>query len=325
MGSAVAGTEFVARGGTYRLAVLHGDEIAVLAPLLREVFGERGFSAEWLHRKYDLERDGMRAFACVAFAADGGPAAAVGVLPWPFRHGDRTELAAQIGESSTAPAHRGRGLFVRLVQLAHQVCDSSGVAFVIRFPNENSFPITVSKLGYVHLGDLIEFRQPVQTLWTERLAGRLALDSAYLRYAARVVRPYEETAPGLLNSALDEGYAGVDRDSAFLAYKARFGGSRVLALGETRVWLALRHGALVGDVAAPSDDELARGLDALGRLARRLGVHRLLVQGSGDLRLSRVLATRLPESGRRPVAYFDLRSRIPRDALRFTLGDIDTF
>ena len=30
-------------------------------------------------------------------------------------------------------------------------------------------------------------------------------------------------------------------------------------------------------------------------------------------------------TGRRPVAYYDFDSRIPPDALRFTLGDIDTF
>jgi hypothetical protein len=247
------------------------------------------------------------------------------VLPWPFRHGDRTELAAQIGESSTATAHRGRGLFVRLVQLAHEVCDAAGMAFVIRFPNENSFPITVSKLGYTHLGDLVEFRQPVKTIWAERAAGRAGLGAAHGRYAARVMRSASEPGPALVSSVLAEGYAGVDRDPEFLAYKATFGGGRVLRLDGARAWLAVRHGMLVGDVEAPSDDELGRGLDALTSVARRLGVHRLLFQASGDLRLARVLAGRIPEGGRRPVAYFDLRSRIPPDALRFTLGDIDTF
>lgn len=320
-----AGAGFSSRGETYRLAVLSGDEIVVLAPLLQEVFGPRGFTPEWLRRKYAWQREDVGAFACVAFAANGEPAAAVGVLPWPFRHGDRTELAAQIGESSTAPAHRGRGLFVRLVQLAHEVCDAAGLSFVIRFPNENSFPITVAKLGYTHLGDLVEFRQPVKTVWTERLASRVGLDTAYGGYVARVERRLAEAAPTALSSVLAEGFAGVDRDREFLAYKASFGGSHVLNLDGVRVWLSVRHGVLVGDVEAPSDAELARGLDALTRLARRLGVHRLLFQASGDLRLARVLATRLPEAGTRPVAYLDIRSRIPPDALRFTLGDIDTF
>jgi GNAT superfamily N-acetyltransferase len=324
-GPAQAGAEFASRGETYRLAVLQGEEIGMLAPLLRQVFGERGFSPEWLERKYAWARNGTRAFACAALAADGEPAAAVGVLPWPFRHGERTELAAQIGDSSTAPAHRGRGLFVRLVQYAHEVCDAAGVAFVIRFPNENSFPITVSKLGYTHLGDLVEFRQPLKTIWAERATGRVRLAGSYDRYVARVLRDSTEESPSTLSSPLAEGHAGVDRDPAFLAYKAAFGGSRVLSLDGARAWLTVRHGALIGDVEASSDAEIASGLDALSRLGRRLGVHRLLFQASEDLRFSRALATRLPEAGRRPVAYFDLRSRIPADALRFTMGDIDTF
>lgn len=318
-------TEFVSRGETYRLAVLHGGELAVLSPLLQEVFGRRGFTPDWIARKYALERRNVRGFACAAFAQDGRPVATVGVLPWPIRYHGRVELAAQIGESSTAPAHQGRGLFVRLVELAHEVCDASGLAFVIRFPNENSFPITVTKLGYVHLGDLVEFQRPVRTVWGERIGGRSGLGGAYARYVERTLRRRGEASPNGLSSALAEGYAGVDRDAAFLAYKADFGGSRVVDLGEVRAWLAVRHGALVGDIEATSDAALRRGLDSLERLARRLGVHRLLFQSSPDLRLARILSSQLPIAARRPVAYFDLRSQIPRDALRFTLGDIDTF
>jgi Acetyltransferase (GNAT) domain len=319
------GSTYASHGETYRLAVLYGQELDVLAPLFRDVFGSERFTPEWIRRKYAWEWDGTRAFACAAFAENGQPAAAVGVLPWPFRHGERVELAAQIGESSTATEYRGRGLFVRVVELAHEVCDAVGMSFVIRFPNELSFPITISKLGYTHLGDLVEFQQPVRTVWVERAARRAGLGSPYDRRVERVTSPFAESDPGLMSSVLAEGHAGVERNPAFLAYKSAFGGSRVLSLEGARVWLAVRHGLLVGDVAAESDAELGRTLDSLARLARRLGAHRVLFQASGDIRLSRVLATRLQEAGRRPVAYLDLRSRIPSEALRFTLGDIDTF
>ena len=316
---------FESRGATYRLAALYGAEIETLVPLFREVFPTGGFTVDSVRRKYAWEPNGIRAFACAAFAETGEPAAAVGVLPWPIRHGDRVEVAAQIGESSTAPAHRGRGLFVRLVQLAHEVCEAAGMAFVVRFPNHLSFPLTVSKLGYTHLGDLVEFRWPVSTVPLERAARRLRLGGAFDRYAGRVTGRFVEPDPAPLSSVLDEGFGGVDRDAGFLAYKAAFAGSRVLRIGDARVWLRVHHGLVVGDAAAASDAELGRALDELPRLARRLGAHRILFQASPDLRLARSLAGRLPEAGRRPVAYYDFDSRIPPDALRFTLGDIDTF
>jgi hypothetical protein len=316
---------FTTAGETYRLATLHGDEIGVLAPMLCEVFGSARFTPEWLRRKYAWECTGVGGFACAAFSADGTPAAAIGALPWPVRFGEHRELAIQLGESSTAPAHRGRGLYVRLVELAHEVCDQAGVALVLIFPNRQSFPIMTSKLGYRHVGDLAEFQPSVRTLWVERIARRAGIGGSYERAVGRLTRHLAEAHPDPLSSVLDEGYAGVERDEEFLAYKARFGRSRVLRLDGARGWVTARHGLLVGDLAASSDDALSGGLDALGGVARRLGAHRLLFQVSPDLRLARLLRTRTPETGARPVVHFDLRSRIPPEALRFTLGDINTF
>ena len=114
---------------------------------------------------------------------------------------------------------------------------------------------------------------PVHTLWAERLSRRAGLGEAYDRHFERLTDPILATEPPLASSVLAEGFAGVDRDRAFFDYKTAFGGSRVVNLEGARVWLAVRHGALVGDMSAASDVELGRGLDALQRLARRLGAH----------------------------------------------------
>jgi hypothetical protein len=320
-----AETTFESRGETYRVAVLHGGEIEVVSPLLLEVFGPRGFTPEWIRRKYAWERDGVRSFLCAAFAGDGSPVAAVGMLPWPIRHGDRVELAGQLADCATSAAHRGHGLHARLVALAHDVCAAAGMTFTFRFSNELAFSITTTKLGYTPLDDLVEFHVPVRTVWAERGARRAGVGAAYDRRVERLTEPFVTSGPALASSVLADGYAGVERDAAFHDYKAAFGGSRVLDLDGARVWLAVRHGVLVGDMSAVSDVELRRGFDALERLARRLGAHRLLFQASRDIALSRYLATRLPVTRTRRISCFDLGSKIPHDALRFTFGDIDTF
>jgi hypothetical protein len=318
-------TSYASGGESYRLAVLHGREIEVVSPLLLEVFGPRGFTPEWIRRKYAWERDGVRSFLCAALAEDGRPVAAVGMLPWPIHYGDRVELAGQLADCATSAAHRGHGLHARLVDLAHDVCVAAGMTFTFRFSNELAFTITTTKLGYTAIDDLVEFHVPVRTLWAERGARRTGLGTAYDRRVERLTEPFLTTGPPLASSVLAEGYAGVERDRAFHAYKAAFGDSRVLDLDGARVWLTVRHGILVGDMSAASEAELGRGLDALMRLARRLGAHQLLFQASPDIALSRYLETRLPVTRTRRISCFDLGSKIPPAALRFTFGDIDTF
>jgi predicted N-acetyltransferase YhbS len=318
-------TSLTSRGETYRIAVLYGPEIEVVSPLLLEVFGPRGFTPDWVRRKYACERDGARAFACVAFAADGRPVAVVGALPWPMRYGERRELATQLADCATSPAHQGRGLHVRLVELVHEVSAAAGMTFVFRFSNDLSFAITTSKLGYTPLDELAEYNWPVRTVWAERVARRIGQGAAYDRHVERVTHPLLDAEPPLASTVLAEGHAGVDRDRAFFDYKEAFGGSRVVNLDGARVWLTVRHGLQVGDMDADTDEELGRGLDALTRLARRLGVHRLLFQAAPDIRLSRFLATRLPQTRTRHISCFDLSSKIPSHSLRFTFGDIDTF
>lgn len=318
-------TSFSTHGETYRIAVLRGDDVDVISPLLLKVFGPRGFTPEWVRRKYAWERDGARSFACVAFDGDERPVANVGVLPWPIRHGRRVELAAQLADCATSADHRGRGLHARLVALVHEVADSAGMTFVFRFSNDLAFSITTTKLGYTPLDDLVEFHPRIRTVWAERVARRVRLADAFDRHVDRRVRESIDAGPPLESSVLREGFACTDRDRALLDYKERFEGSRVLQLDGARVWLRVCHGLLIGDMAAESDAEFNRGADALERLAARLGVHRVVFQASPGIELSRRLGARYPLASTRHVSLFDLCSRIPLDALRFTFGDIDTF
>jgi len=320
------GSTVEVRGETYRLAVLHGPEMAPLMPLFRDAYGPGRFSPEWLTRKYSCEQDGVCGFSCVAFTEGGEAAGSVGVLPWPVRFGDRVEVAGQMVDVATGSAHRGRGLFVLCAEMAREVCETAGVAFLFGFPNEAAYPIWVNKLGYQHSDDLVEYRLPIRTVWAERVARRVgALRPLYERHVERTLRAYAAADPVLENSLLLEGFAGTDRDGAFHEYKSSFAGSRVLALDGGRVWLNVRHGLLVGGLEASSEADLDKTVRALKRLARRLGVHQILFQASKDTRFSPFLADRFRTLPGMPVIYRNLRSQIPSEKLRFTFGDLDNF
>ncbi len=311
-----------ARGTTYRLSVLRGPELAPLLPLFHDAFAGRDFSLDWLQRKYAC----AGAFVCAAFTEGGEAAGSVGVLPWRVRYGDRSEVAGQMVDVATGSAHRGRGLFVALSELARELCEAEGVGFLYGFPNEAAYPIWLGKLGYRHVDDLVEYRLPIRTIWAERVARRAGpLRPLYEGHLERALSACAAPDPVLENSLLREGFAGVERDRAFHAYKSAFAGSRVLALDGGRVWLNVRQGLLLGDVEALAEADLEKTVRALRRLAGRLGVHQILFQASKETRFSTAFADWTRASPGLPVIYRSLGSQIPLEKLRFTFGDLDNF
>jgi GNAT superfamily N-acetyltransferase len=314
------------RGVAYRLEILRGSELAPLISLFHDAFGGRRFDLDSLRRKYACEHGGVSGFACVAFDDNGEAAGAVGVLPWPVRLGDRVETAGQMVDVSTHSAHRGRGLFVALADHARDVCDTAGIAFLYGFPNQEAYPIWIHKLGYEHTHDLVEYRLPVRTIWVEKPSHRVGpLGWLYERYARRVLAARELEEPRLENSLGHDGFACVDRNPSFHAYKAAVGGAKVLQVEGGRAWVKPRHGLLVGDLEASSESDLDRTTRALRGLAIRLGLHEIVLQASEDTRFATYFSRRFEPSRKLPVIYRDIRSEIPKDRLRFTLGDLDNF
>jgi hypothetical protein len=313
------------RGVPYRFALLRGTELRAALPLFADAFPGRPFTVEGLAAKYACAYGDFGGFLCVAFTDDGEPAGSVGVLPWRVRRGELLEGAGQMVDVATHTSHRGRGLFVHLADLARTVCDRGELSFLFGFPNEEAYPIWINKLGYVHSDDLVHYRRPVRTLWLERVAGRVAtLGRPYRNWVDRTLGRY---AGGevLENSLVAEGFAAVERDSAFFAYKAGFTGSRIVALRGRRAWLRASNGFLVGDLEPQDASGLHTVAGDLERLARRLGIHQIVFQASRGTRFSALLDAGFTESPGLPVIHRDIRSQIPPGELRYSFGDFDNF
>ena len=321
--STVAGDTVHIEGTHYRLARFSDSNIAALLPLYRTVF-RKDPGRDWLSKKYSTDYIGIRDLGYIAFTEDGDAVSSFGMLAWPMRFGDRTELAGQAMDVMTHPQHQRRGLFSILGEKTTTLCESEGLSFVYAFPNQESLPGFLNRLGYIHLGNLAQYRLPVTTFPLERIARRLGMaNGLYRRYTQRLLRRYPLTAT-LENSVLSNGFAGTNRDEAFFNYKT-FAGSRVHDIDGCRVWLKIARGIMIGDIENKPEPDLERALRAIKGRAFRLGIDQILFQISEDTRLSRFFADRFTSLSPLAIVYRNFRSEIPPGKLKFTFGDLDNF
>jgi hypothetical protein len=329
--SAVTGSElrapstFEANGVRYRVEARYGNEMTPLVRLFRDAFHGRAVDTGWFERKYGCENRSVRGFACVAFGPNGEAAGSVGLLPWLVRYGERLELAGQLVDVATGSEHRGRGLFVRLAEVVRDVCGARGVSFLFGFPNEAAYPIWIAKLGYSHVDDLVEYRFAVRTLPAEKAFSRIGvLQRLHENYAQHLLDRLD-AGNAMKNSLTSEGFGCVERNAAFYAYKSAFAGSRVLSVDGGLVWLRLGGQLFLGDIEARDEPDLERTLQAVRRLATRLGTTPVVFQTSRGTRLDAYLSGRWNRLPGLPIIHRNIDSQIPVEKLKFTFGDLDNF
>lgn len=245
--------------GEYRVERYGPERAADVVVIHRAVYGP-GLTVEALRSKFDTGFSGHDVIGHVAYAPSGEPAAYYGVFPVKVRGGETTVVAAQSGDTMTHPDHQGRGLFTMLGRATYEAAAAEGIAFVFGFPNENSYPGFVRKLGWTHTRTMRARWWPVPTVPVAFLAkGDTGLGRRLHAAQVRLVRALRLAAPveQIGSSVTDAGEAGVDRDDGYLAYKRtdllgftqsgvvaylKLGPGPVLKLGDLRV---VRPGASV--------------------------------------------------------------------------------
>lgn len=85
------------------------------------------------------------------------------LLPITIRTGQGLVNGAQSLDTMTHPDYRGQGIFTLLAQSLFERCKAENVSLLYGFPNENSYPGFVKKLGWKHIGDVSSFARPLKS------------------------------------------------------------------------------------------------------------------------------------------------------------------
>ena len=140
----------------------------------------------------------------------------------------------------------------------------------------------------------------------------------------RILKGYLTPEKGLANALPATGMAGVQRSAQYLAYK-QYTGAPVWQIGDAKVWVKVQQSLALGDMEQVSGHNFDTVIQALIKIARRLGIRHVFFHISPDTPLHRLWKTRYKGMPSFPVLFQDFGAGIPLEKIKFTFADIDIF
>jgi GNAT superfamily N-acetyltransferase len=306
----------------YTITRLSNTNITDLAKLYTAVYGKEQ-PQNYFRLKYDTAYTGAEFIGFIAYHRE-APIAFYGVIPCFIVNNGSKLLTAQSADTMTHPDYRNKGLFVELANLTFQLCKAVGIGFVFGFPNQNSLPGFINKLGWQMTQRMACFVIPIKTLPLERISIKIpALKKVYARYNKLFLNNYLTTKQGIPSSALADGFGGLLRDDNYLKSKA-YSPRIVIDIAGTEVWLRINNGLLVGDITV-TETAFPGVMNKLKSIARMLGLSQLQFHVSEGTTLHRLLSAQSAPVESFPVIFKDLDAGVDTSRIKFTLADIDIF
>ena len=287
------------------------------------VYGKE-VSPDFFAKKYNTAFTNVEFAGFIAYTGWRQPIAFYGVIPCFIKSGDDVILAAQSADTMTHPAHRNRGLFVELALTTFQLCRELGIRLLFGFPNQNSLPGFVNKLGWqtAHYLDCFIIHTPNFSL--NRVFGKLpALKTLHGHYQEHALKKHLLQQTGIENSVINDGCNGVYRDENYLKYKT-YNDTKVIKLGSSTLWIKISNTLLIGDMDLQPDD-FDDTMFGLKKLAGKLGIKQIHFHTSPGTTLHGLFAMRFKSIQSFPAIFKILGEDLPLDKFKFTSADIDTF
>jgi len=307
----------------YRVGRLNKTNLGDLDELHKAVYGSAR-PADFFQKKYDTAYTGAEYLGYIAYNRQDTAIAYYGVMPCFVQYANKVILSAQSGDTMTHPQYRNRGLFVELCNRTIELCREEGVRFLFGFPNQNSYPGFVNRLGWLTTEEMECFCLPVSAIPWGSLSNRFPfLKGIYRFYTAAILKKYTLPRRGIAGSVMNTSFGGVYRDDAWFNYKT-YNTTQVIRVGRAMAWISIAHALIIGDLELEGQD-FDHTIRGLKKIAASLGLRQLFFHSSPGTPLHHLFATRYKRIPSFPVIFKDLEAGIPLDKIKFTFADIDTF
>jgi hypothetical protein len=278
----------------------------------------------FFEKKYNTKFTNVECTGFLAYDNQLVPVAFYAVIPCFIKSGDSIILAAQSADTMTHPEHRNKGLFVELALATFKLCCELNIRLLFGFPNQNSLPGFVNKLGWrvthtmdcfiIHTGNFS---------WKRILDNTPLVKNLYHGYQKGILKKYIAMQRGLDNSVFKDDCCGVYRDDSYFNYKT-YNDTKFIKTGASTLWVKISDVLLIGDSSVAPDD-FDDMIYELKKLAGKLGMKQIHFHASPGTTLHGLFAMRFNSISSFPVIFKVLGEDLPLEKIKFTSADIDTF
>lgn len=304
--------------------VLERFEAPALSELRSLHAAVHGDQSGFTERKYATEPMGLGPIGFLARDGRGTVAGYYGVFPVPLSRDGATFLAAQSGDTMTHPEHQGKGLFTRLARATNEAAAHAGIHFIFGFPNYNSYPGFVRKLGWVHRRTMVSYAMNVPTVPFSFIVPASRRAALRERQCEILCRMDDVRVPQTLESSVTASvWGGVDRGEGYLAYKKN--GLLELRGEAWTVYLKMARFLQVGDIIARDASGMRAAFRVTRRLAARVGSPGVRYHVSPGSPSDVALGSEMRGRAGLPYGHLDLTGSCNPDDFDFTFLDYDTF
>lgn len=307
----------------YRVQRLNGDNIAGLEQLHSAVYGARP-APNFFSNKYNTAFTGVQHVGFIAYNDEDLPIAFYAVIPCFIRVNGKNTLAAQSADTMTHPDYRFKGLFADLANRTFDLCETLGIRLLFGFPNQNSLPGFVNRLGWQMTERMDCFRIQVAIFPWHKLLSKVPFGAKILQTRRQKVLENVVVKGGKMpDSISDSEYGGINRDRDFHQYKT-YNQSQVIRIGDSVLWIKINHVLLIGDAEVKAE-EFNGMMHRLKKLAAKLGINEIQFHGSPGTVLHRLFSIYYIPVPSFPVIFKNLGAGLNLEKIKFTSADVDTF
>lgn len=311
-------------GDDYTIERVEHGRLKDLQFLYKVSFGEE-VSMQFLEKKYNTDPFGAINIGYIAYHNTGEPAAYYGVFPCKAVLEGEVHLCAQSGDTMTHPDHRGKGLFIRLAKATYELARESGIQFIFGFPNSNSYPGFVNKLGWTHLENLNIYKIKVFTFPLAYLCGKISfLSGIYRAYASLIINGKKSKQKCFTNPVIEGTNGGLLRDESFFTYKNYFP-KDIIEVNGRCVYIKASSALRIGEIESASGEEFNRIVKKLKWLAWLLGCYAVYFYYSPGVKYDKYLSEITAPAKGLAIGWLDLTSGKDLSLLKFSQADLDTY
>ena len=309
----------------YTIKRISESNVNDLIAVYKSAFGI-DFELEKFKKKQNTQDFGDSYVGYIAYDQSNKAAAFYGVYPCQIEYKEKVYLAAQSGDTMTHSDHKGKGLFTQLATKTYDYCKENGFHLVFGFPNENSFPGFIKRLGWSHFDDLTPYLIRVKCIPWIRLKNTFRLPQSIHKTWCRFILSKLKKGQSFSSSCKTNDTPVVDHSANFFSYKT-YGENYLNQVKGINVWLKFDDTFLIiGDLEKCTDENFLAVIKALKRIAFWMGLPHLRFHTSTNTWGERMFKKHgIPMEVRYPIGGINFTYEIPLEKMKFTAADNDTY